>query len=75
MQSSSYLASWIVWLPLLGFAFNAFSGFIIKDRAAQKRAVGIIAPAVVLGGVFLITLIVLFTQVLLRHPTIVCSRR
>jgi NADH-quinone oxidoreductase subunit L len=63
MQSSSYLASWIVWLPLLGFAFNAFSGFFIKDRAAQKRAVGIVAPLAVLLA-FVVTLIVLFTQVL-----------
>src|SRR5579871_4264926 len=63
MQSSSYLASFIVWLPLLGFLFNAFSGFLIKDRAAQKRAVGIVAPLVVLAA-FVVALMVLFTQVM-----------
>jgi NADH-quinone oxidoreductase subunit L len=63
MQSTSYLASWIVWLPLLGFFFNAFSGFLIPDRAAQKRAVAIVAPLAVLLA-FVVALYVLFAQVM-----------
>ena len=59
MQSA---ASWILLLPLLGFAFNAFSGFFIKDRAAQKRAVSYIGPGVVLGA-FVVAMYTL-TQVL-----------
>ncbi len=38
----------IIWLPLLGFLFNALSGFIFKDKKTQKTMVGIIAPGVVL---------------------------
>jgi NADH-quinone oxidoreductase subunit L len=47
MQSA---ASWILLLPLLGFAFNAFSGFFIKDKPLQKRLVSYIGPGVVLGA-------------------------
>lgn len=51
-------ASLILWLPLLGFLFNAFSGFFIKDKARQKYLVSWIGPGVVLGA-FAIALLVL----------------
>jgi NADH-quinone oxidoreductase subunit L len=63
VQSSSYLPSLIVWLPLLGFAFNAFSGFFIQDLAAQKRAVSYVGPGVVLLA-FCVAVFVLTQQVL-----------
>ncbi len=52
----------IVWLPLLGFAFNTFSGYLIKNRDTQKRVVSIIGPGVVLTA-FAVTLYVLFKDV------------
>jgi NADH-quinone oxidoreductase subunit L len=52
------LAWLIVWLPLLGFLFNAVSGLLIKDRAAQKRIVSIVGPGVVLAA-FVIACLVL----------------
>ncbi len=56
MQS---LASFILLLPLLGFAFNAFSGFFFKGNlVAQKRAVSYVGPGVVLAG-FVLALIAL----------------
>jgi len=57
-----YLPSLIIWLPLLGFVFNAFSGLLIKDRILQKRVVSIVAPGVVLLA-FVIALYVLVAQV------------
>jgi NADH-quinone oxidoreductase subunit L len=48
----------IVWLPLLGFAHNAFAGFLYKDPKAAKNAVSFVAPVVVLAS-FLIALLVL----------------
>ncbi len=51
-------ASLILWLPLLGFLFNAFSGFFIKDRVRQKFLVSWVGPGVVLGA-FAIALLVL----------------
>ena len=56
MQS---LASLILILPLLGFLFNAFSGFFFKGNlAAQKKAVSYVGPGVVLLG-FVLSLAVL----------------
>jgi NADH-quinone oxidoreductase subunit L len=57
------LAWLILWLPLVGFAFNAVSGFLIKDLKAQKRVVSYVAPGVVLIA-FAVTLYVLFNEVL-----------
>ena len=48
----------IVWLPLLGFAHNAFAGFLYKDPKAAKNAVSFVAPCVVFAS-FLMALIVL----------------
>lgn len=59
MQSA---ASFILILPLLGFLFNAFSGWFIADKVTQKRLVAIVAPVVVLMS-FVLSLVVL-TQVL-----------
>lgn len=60
MQSLAWL---IVWLPLLGFLFNAFSGFFIKDLKAQKRAVSYVAPGVVLAA-FLVAAFAALPQML-----------
>jgi NADH-quinone oxidoreductase subunit L len=38
----------IVWLPLIGFLFNAASGLLIRNRETQKRVVAYVAPGVVL---------------------------
>ena len=54
-------ASLILWLPLLGFLFNAFSGFFIKDKVQQKRLVSYVGPGVVLGA-FAVALLTL-TQI------------
>lgn len=66
METTSTLPALIVWLPLFGFAFNAFSGFLYKDRAAQKRAVSIVAPGVVLAA-FAIAVYTLM-QIVLATP-------
>jgi len=47
MQS---LASLVLFLPLLGFLFHAFSVFFIKDLAVRKKWVGLIGPGVVLAA-------------------------
>lgn len=47
MQS---LASLVLFLPLLGFLFHAFSVFFIKDLATRKKWTGIIGPGVVLAA-------------------------
>ncbi|MCW3095175.1 MAG: dehydrogenase subunit [Chthonomonadaceae bacterium] len=52
------LAWLIVWLPLLGFAHNAFAGFLYKDPKAAKNAVSFVAPFVVFAS-FLVALILL----------------
>src|SRR5262245_56228289 len=38
----------IVWLPLIGFLFNALSGLVVKEEQTQKRIVSWVAPGVVL---------------------------
>ena len=49
----------IIWLPLLGFLFNAFSGYIFRGNLkAQKAAISWVAPGVVLAA-FVIALGVL----------------
>ena len=48
----------IVWLPLLGFAHNAFAGFLYKDPKAAKNAVSFVAPVVVFAS-FAVALILL----------------
>ncbi len=48
----------IVWLPLLGFAHNAFAGFLYKDPKAAKNAVSFVAPFVVFAS-FLVALVLL----------------
>ncbi len=52
------LAWLIVWLPLLGFAHNAFAGFLYKDPQKAKNAVSFVAPVVVFAS-FLVALILL----------------
>src|SRR5579871_2653936 len=59
----SSLAWLIVWLPLFGFAHNAFAGFFYPNLEARKKAVSYLAPGVVLAA-FVVTLIVLFREVL-----------
>lgn len=57
-MSSGSLASWIILLPLAGFLFCAFSGFLFSSRKAQNRAVSLVAPGVVILS-FLLSLFLL----------------
>jgi NADH-quinone oxidoreductase subunit L len=42
-------SAWLIlWLPLLGFLFNAFSGYIFKNKETQKKVVANLAWIVVL---------------------------
>jgi NADH-quinone oxidoreductase subunit L len=52
------LAWLIVWLPLLGFAHNAFAGMLYKNPQAARNAVSFVAPAVVFAS-FLAALLIL----------------
>src|SRR5437870_1056372 len=62
----SSLAWLIVWLPLIGFAHNAFAGFLYPNRETRKKVVSYVAPGVVLAA-FVVTLMVLFREVLPAH--------
>lgn len=67
VQSYAWL---IVWLPLLGFVFNAFSGLLFGKNA--KHIVARIAPLVVLSA-FAVAVGVYFQvhEEMRRHPVIV----
>lgn len=52
------LAWLIIWLPFLGFLFNAFLG-----KKLGKRAVAVVAPAVVLAA-FVVSMMTLWNEVL-----------